>query len=140
MFCLWCEGILGKEQSKCFWIEDYRPAHSRNRLAELEEREGKGWARVDEVRAAAPRKMRRRKAAERRGRQWRGRETARGFIFRITISIKKKQSRVHFPSLLLLCSQVFLPAFTHFNDTTLTFLQIFQQGPYTGKIHPVSLN
>lgn len=68
---------MGKEQSKCFWIEDYRPAHSRNRLAELEEREGKGWARVDEVRAAAPRKMRRRKAAERRGRQWRGRETAR---------------------------------------------------------------
>lgn len=65
------------------------------RLAELEEREGKGRARVDEVRAAAPRKMRRRKAAEQKGRQWRGRETARVHL-RITISIQK-QSCFHFP-------------------------------------------
>lgn len=106
------------------------------RLAELEEREGgkKVGRWVDEVRAAAPRKMRRRKAAERRGRRWRGRETARVHL-RITISIQKNQSPFTPPPLFSSFSQLF----TLFNDTTLTFLQIFQQGPYTGKIHPVSV-
>lgn len=33
---------FGKEWSKCFWIEDYRPADSRIRDEELEERDGGG--------------------------------------------------------------------------------------------------
>lgn len=124
---------FGKERSRCFWIEDYRPADSRKRdtrrlRSARGKRSGQG---VDEVRPRRPRKMRR-KAAERRGRDGEG-------------EINNEDSpqdhyldseRVSHP---LPLAPLFssLASFCALDDTTPDIPPGFQQGPYTGKIHPL---
>lgn len=114
---------FGKEQSKCFWIEDYRPARSRERDSRsLRSARGKVGRGLMRSRCSAEEDEEEGGRAE--GKGWRGRETVRVHL-RITILIQNSLASAS------LIPPLFssLASFYTLNDTTLTFLQIFSRVP-----------
>lgn len=122
---------FGKEQSKCFWIEDYRPARSRERDSRSL-RSARGKVGRGSMRSGCSAEEDEEEGGRAEGKGWRGRETARVHL-RITILIQK-QSRFRFPrsSSVLKFSQ-----FLHTWRYNFDIPPDSQQGPYTGEIHPV---